>query len=136
MNPQHGKQQDRTEKSSGIRRGGCSMRFGVTNVLFEVALVVALTLLLNSCGGQKGCPTCGTTVNGAYAVLNVVPVPEHNQPGAPRGPFNSFDISWFDPVHQLVYTADRIGLDVVVTDAAHNFAVNTIGGFNHGTKRR
>jgi len=106
------------------------MRFGVTNVLFEVALVVALTLLLNSCGGQKGCPTCGTTVNGAYAVLNVVPVPEHNPTGEPGGPFNSFDISWFDPVHQLVYTADRIGLDVVVTDAAHNFAVNTIGGLN------
>jgi len=69
-------------------------------------------------------------VNGAYSVINVVPVPEHNPTGEPGGPFNSFDISWFDPIQQRVYTSDRIGLDVVVTDAAHNFAVNTIGGLN------
>jgi hypothetical protein len=69
-------------------------------------------------------------VNGAYGIINVVPVPEHNPTGEPGGPFNSFDISWFDPNQQKVYTSDRIGLDVVVTDAAHNFAVNTIGGLN------
>jgi len=105
------------------------MRFGVTKILFGVAAVV-VTFLLNSCGGQKGCPTCGTTVNGAYTVLNVIPVPEHNPTGEPGGPFNSFDISWFDPIQQRVYTSDRIGLDVVVTDAKNNFAVNTIGGLN------
>jgi hypothetical protein len=57
-------------------------------------------------------------------------VPEHNPTGEPGGPFNSFDISWFDPNLQRVYTSDRIGLDVVVTDAKNNFAVNTIGGLN------
>ena len=106
------------------------MRSGVTKVILEVAAVVVVAFLLNSCGGQKGCPTCGTTVNGAYGIINIVPVPEHNPTGEPGGPFNSFDISWFDPIQQKVYTSDRIGLAVVVTDAAHNFAVNTIGGLN------
>jgi len=98
--------------------------------IVEMAAVLALGFLLNSCGSQPFCPTCGTTVNGAYGVLNVIPVPEHNPTGEPGGPFNSFDISWFDPIQQKVYTADRIGLDVVVTDAKNNFAVNTIGGLN------
>jgi hypothetical protein len=97
-----------------------------------IQLVAVLTLgfLLNSCSSQPFCPTCGTTVNGAYGVINVIPVPEHNPTGEPGGPFNSFDISWFDPIQQKVYTSDRIGLDVVVTDAKNNFAVNTIGGIN------
>jgi hypothetical protein len=69
-------------------------------------------------------------VNGAYAVLDVIPVPEHNPTGEPGGPFNSFDIGWFDPVLQRFYVSDRIGLDVVVVDATNNFAVNTIGGLN------
>ena len=98
--------------------------------IIEMAAVLALGVLLNSCGSQPHCPTCGTTSNGAYGVLNVVPVPEHNPTGEPGGPFNSFDISWFDPIQQKVYTSDRIGLDVVVTDAKNNFAVNTIGGLN------
>ena len=106
------------------------MRSTLARIILEVAAVLALAFLLNSCGGQPHCPTCGTTVNGAYSVINVVPVPEHNPTGEPGGPFNSFDISWFDPIQQKVYTSDRIGLDVVVTDAAHNFAVNTIGGLN------
>ena len=106
------------------------MRSTLARIILEVAAVLALAFLLNSCGGQPNCPTCGTTSNGAYAVLNVIPVPEHNPTGEPGGPFNSFDISWFDPIQQRVYTSDRIGLDVVVTDAAHNFAVNTIGGLN------
>jgi len=106
------------------------MRSTLARIILEVAAVPALAFLLNSCGGQPHCPTCGTTTNGAYAVLNVIPVPEHNPTGEPGGPFNSFDISWFDPIQQRVYTSDRIGLDVVVTDAVHNFAVNTIGGLN------
>ena len=106
------------------------MRSSLAKIILEMAVVISLGLWLGSCGSQPHCPTCGTTVNGAYAVLNVVPVPEHNPTGEPGGPFNSFDISWFDPIQQKVYTSDRIGLDVVVTDAAHNFAVNTIGGLN------
>src|SRR5215470_5079484 len=130
MQTQHQKHQGGTENSSGIPRGGLSMRSTLARIILEVAAVLALAFLLNSCGSQKGCPTCGTTVNGAYTVLNVIPVPEHNPTGEPGGPFNSFDISWFDPNSQRVYTSDRIGLDVVVTDAKNNFAVNTIGGLN------
>src|SRR5215467_14760456 len=130
MQTQHGKQHDGTQESSGIRRGGCSMRSGVAKVILEVAAVVVVAFLLNSCGGQKGCPTCGTTVNGAYAVINVVPVPEHNPTGEPGGPFNSFDISLVDPVHHLFFVSDRIGLAVVVVDTQQNVAVNTIGGAN------
>ena len=106
------------------------MRPRVARIILDVVAVVALALLLNSCGSQPNCPTCGTTVNGAYNVIDVIPVPEHNPTGEPGGPFNSFDISWFDPILQLDYVADRIGLDVVVVDAKNNFAVNTIGGLN------
>ncbi len=106
------------------------MKSRVAKTVFAVVAVVSLGFLLNSCGSQPYCPTCGTTVNGAYGVLDVVPVPEHNPTGEPGGPFNSFDISWFDPIRQLDYVADRIGLDVVVVDAKNNFAVNTIGGIN------
>lgn len=109
------------------------MRSRLANIILGVAAVVALGFLLNSCGSQAGCPTCGTTVNGAYGVLNVVPVPEHNPTGEPGGPFNSFDIGWFDPIKSLFYVADRIGLAVVVVDTKNNFAVNTIGGLNEVT---
>ena len=59
-----------------------------------------------------------------------IPVPEHNPTGEPGGPFNSFDISWVDPVHHLVYVSDRIGLAMVVVDTIKNVAVNAIQGFN------
>jgi hypothetical protein len=130
MQTQHRKQHGGTEDRKGISRGGFSMRSRAAKIIFEVAAVVALGFLMNSCGSQPHCPTCGTTVNGAYTVLNVIPVPEHNPTGEPGGPFNSFDISWFDPTLQKVYVADRLGLDVVVVDAKNNFAVNTIGGIN------
>jgi hypothetical protein len=106
------------------------MRSRVAKILFEVVVVLAFGFVLSSCGSQPHCPTCGTTVNGAYAILNVIPIPEHNPTGEPGGPFNSFDISWFDPNLQRDYISDRIGLDVVVLDAKNNFAVNTIGGLN------
>lgn len=106
------------------------MRSKVAKFTLEMLGVVTVALLLNSCGSQPYCPTCGTTVNGAYAIVNVIPVPEHNPTGEPGGPFNSFDISWFDPVLQRDYVSDRIGLDIVVVDALNNYAVNTIGGQN------
>ena len=98
--------------------------------IFAAAMLLAVGLVWNSCGSQPGCPTCGTTTNGAYGVIDVIPVPEHNPTGEPGGPFNSFDISWFDPNLRRVYTSDRIGLDVVVTDTVLDQAVNTIGGLN------
>jgi hypothetical protein len=106
------------------------MRSRVAKIIFEVVAVAAFAFLLDSCGTQPYCPTCGTTVNGAYAIVNVIPIPEHNPTGEPGGPFNSFDISWFDPILQRDYVSDRIGLDVVVINAVNNFAVNTIGGLN------
>jgi hypothetical protein len=106
------------------------MRSRRARMMLGVVTVVALGLLWNGCGTQPNCPTCGTTVNGAYTVVDIVPVPEHNPTGEPGGPFNSFDISWFDPNQRLFYVSDRIGLDVVVVDTKNNFAVNTIGGQN------
>jgi hypothetical protein len=106
------------------------MRPRFTRIVLALVPVLALGFLFNSCGSQKYCPTCGTTVNGAYGVVNVIPVPEHNPTGEPGGPFNSFDISWFDLNLQRFYVSDRIGLDVVVVDAKNLFAVNTIGGLN------
>lgn len=105
------------------------MRSRLATILGVVA-VVALGFLWISCGTQPNCPTCGTTVNGAYGVLDIIPVPEHNPTGEPGGPFNSFDISWFDPNRHVVYTSDRIGLAVVVTDTVQNQAVNVIEGLN------
>ena len=62
------------------------MRSRLATITLEVLALAALAFLVNSCGSQKYCPTCGTTVNGAYGVLNVVPVPEHNPTGEPGGP--------------------------------------------------
>jgi hypothetical protein len=118
------------ENSSGMLTGGFSMKSTVAKIVLGVATALALALLLNGCGSQPYCPTCGTTVNGAYSIVNIVPVPEHNPTGEPGGPFNSFDISWFDPVLQRDYVSDRIGIDIVVIDALHNYAINTIGGLN------
>ncbi len=63
----------------------------------RILLTILLTALFGismGCGTAPNCPTCGTTKNGAYAIINVIPVPEHNPTGEPGGPFNSFDISW------------------------------------------
>jgi hypothetical protein len=98
--------------------------------LLSFLLTMLLFVLLSGCGSPAGCPTCGTTVNGSYTVINVIPVPEHNPTGEPGGPFNSFDISLVDPVHHRFFVSDRIGLDVVVVDTVSNVAINTIGGAN------
>ncbi len=100
--------------------------------LLFLILCAALFVVLSGCGTTPNCPVCGTTTNGSYAVINVVPVPEHNPNGAPGGPFNSFDVSWIDPVHHLDYVADRIGLAVDVIDTTQNIAVNPIHGSNAG----
>jgi len=90
----------------------------------------ALFIILSGCGSVPNCPVCGTTSNGSYAVIDVITVPEHNPTGEPGGPFNSFDISYLDPVHHLDYVSDRIGLTVDVFDTRNNLAVNTIAGSN------
>jgi len=96
-------------------------------------LVTALFVVLSACGSSKNCPVCGTTTGGGYVNIDVITVPEHNATGEPGGPFNSFDISWIDPVHHLDYTSDRIGLAVVVTDTLQDLVVNAIQGFNSVT---
>lgn len=98
--------------------------------VLRVLAVFVLVAFFSSCGSTPGCPTCGTTKNGTFTLINTIPVPEHNPTGEPGGPFNSFDISWVDPVNHRLYTSDRIGLDVVVVDTINNVAVNTIAGMN------
>ncbi|MGO9679582.1 MAG: hypothetical protein ACLPW4_20245, partial [Candidatus Sulfotelmatobacter sp.] len=101
-------------------------------------LFTALFVILSGCGTTPNCPTCGTTLNGAYTVINVIPVPEHNASGEPGGPFNSFDISWISTppsgglsgTNNLDYISDRIGIAVQVIDTAQDIAVNSIQGSN------
>ena len=101
-----------------------------SKLLLVFAAWLAFILLLAGCGTNASCPTCGTTVNGAYGVINVIPVPEHNPTGEPGGPFNSFDISVVDSQNHRFFVSDRIGLDVVVVDTIQNAAVNFFAGAN------
>ena len=93
-------------------------------------LLSAMFVMASGCGSVANCPTCGTTTAGAYTDIVNIPVPEHNPTGEPGGPFNSFDISWIDPVHHLDYVSDRIGLAVDVVNTVENIAVNAIQGVN------
>ena len=101
-------------------------------------LFTALFVIFSGCGTTPNCPTCGTTINGVYSIVNVIPVPEHNATGEPGGPFNSFDISWISTtpagglsgVDNLDYISDRIGVAVQVIDTAQDLAVNSIQGSN------
>lgn len=102
----------------------------LTNKILLSFLLTTLFVLANGCGGVANCPVCGTTKNDGYAIIDIIPVPEHNPTGAPGGPFNSFDISWVDPVNHLDYVSDRIGIDVAVFDTINNVAVNIITGAN------
>ncbi len=101
-----------------------------SKILLFFAVFLALALLVSGCGSSATCPTCGTTVNGAYGVIDIIPVPEHNPTGEPGGPFNSFDISVVDSVNHRFFVSDRIGLDVVVMDTINNAAVNFFAGAN------
>lgn len=100
-----------------------------SRILLTVLLPV-MFVLANGCGTTSNCPVCGTTKADGYANIDVIPVPEHNPTGEPGGPFNSFDISFVDPVNHLDYVSDRIGLDVVVVDTINDIALNTITGAN------
>jgi len=101
-------------------------------------LLTALFVIVTGCGTSSNCPVCGTTTNGAYAVLDVIPVPEHNPTGEPGGPFNSFDISWIQNppsgglagTDNLDYVSDRIGIAVQVIDTASATGVYSIAGMN------
>lgn len=98
-------------------------------------LLTALFVILSGCGSVPNCPTCGTTTNGAYGVINTIPVPEHNATGEPGGPFNSFDISSIAPNpavagHNLDYISDRVGLVMQVIDTSTDVAVFSIQGSN------
>src|SRR5277367_1821935 len=93
-------------------------------------LLTGLFVMASGCGSVKNCPVCGTTSNGGYVSIDIIPVPEHNPTGEPGGPFNSFDISWVDPINHLDYVSDRIGLDVAVVDTLNDVSVNIITGFN------
>jgi hypothetical protein len=104
--------------------------------IFVTVLLTALFVILTGCGTTPNCPTCGTTINGSYAVINVIPVPEHNATGEPGGPFNSFDISTIAPNPTgtggpyLDYISDRIGIAMQVIDTSQDLAVFSIQGSN------
>jgi len=53
------KQRKGAENSSGMPRGGFSMRSRIAKIILEVVAVVTLGFLLNSCGAEPYCPTCG-----------------------------------------------------------------------------
>jgi hypothetical protein len=101
-------------------------------------LLTALFVILSGCGTVANCPVCGTTSGGTYAVIDVIPVPEHNNTGEPGGPFNSFDISWINSppsggasgTDNLDYVSDRIGIAVQVIDTNTDLAVYSIAGQN------
>jgi hypothetical protein len=99
-------------------------------------LLTGLFVVASGCGSVPNCPVCGTTTNGAYAIINVIPVPEHNSTGEPGGPFNSFDISTIAPNPTgtggpyLDYISDRIGIAMQVIDTSQNLAVFSIQGQN------
>jgi hypothetical protein len=93
-------------------------------------LLTTLFVIMSGCGGVKNCPVCGTTTADGYAVIDIMPVPEHNPTGEPGGPFNSFDISVTDSVNHRFFVSDRIGLDVAVFDTQQDVAVNFFSGAN------
>lgn len=93
-------------------------------------LLTALFVIVSGCGGVKNCPVCGTTTADGYAVIDIMPVPEHNPTGEPGGPFNSFDISLVDSANHRFFVSDRIGLDVAVFDTQQDIAVNFFSGAN------
>jgi hypothetical protein len=103
--------------------------------ILSTVILAAMFVILGGCGGVSNCPTCGTTSNGQYAVIDVIAVPEHNNSGEPGGPFNSFDISWVAPNptgagDNMDYVSDRIGIAVQVIDTTTDIAVNSIAGAN------
>src|SRR5260370_12559119 len=101
-----------------------------SKMLLVLALLFACALFPSSCGTAPNCPVCGTTVNGGYSIIDIIPVPEHNPTGAPGGPFNSLDISVTDSLHHRFYVSDRIRLDAAVFDTIQNLAVGIITGAN------
>jgi hypothetical protein len=93
-------------------------------------LLTALFVIMSGCAGVGNCPVCGTTTADGYAVIDIMPVPEHNPTGEPGGPFNSFDISLVDSANHRFFVSDRIGLDVAVFDTQVDVAVNFFSGAN------
>src|SRR5579862_1674868 len=103
--------------------------------IFLTVVFAVLFIVTSGCSTSPVCPTCGTTKYGAYANIDVIPVPEHNPTGEPGGPFNSFDISTIAPNpavagHYLDYISDRIGIAIVVIDTQTDIALNVIQGQN------
>jgi hypothetical protein len=98
--------------------------------LVFLAVVLVAVLAENNCSSAKNCPVCGTDKNATVGLIDVMLVPEHNGNGEPGGPFNIFDISWFDPTNRLYSVSDRIGLDVPVFNTTSNIAQFAIAGQN------
>ena len=63
-----------------------------------------------------------------YVLDTTIAVPASANNVQPGGVFSSFDISYFDPVTQLDYVADRSNASVDIFSAQTNTFVGRIGG--------
>src|SRR5206468_9439110 len=68
------------------------------------------------------------SAHASYVLTTTIPVPPSANNVQPGGVFSSFDISYFDPVTQLDYVADRSNAAVDIFSAQTNTFVGRIGG--------
>ena len=68
------------------------------------------------------------SAHASYVLTTTIPVPPSPNNVQPGGVFSSFDISYFDPVTQLDYVADRSNAAVDIFSAQTNTFVGRIGG--------
>jgi hypothetical protein len=68
------------------------------------------------------------SAHATYVLTDTIAVPASADNVQPGGVFSSFDISYFDPVTQLDYVADRSNASVDIFSAQTNTFVGRIGG--------
>lgn len=66
-----------------------------------------------------------------YTLLTTIAVPSSPDNNTPNDGFDTFDISFFDPVTGLDYVADRSNASVDIFSGASNTFVGRIGGTGH-----
>ena len=72
-------------------------------------------------------PASATTIN--YGLLTTIAIPAASGNPNPGGTFNSFDISYFDPVMRLDYVADRSNAGIDIFSGTTLSYVGRAGGF-------
>jgi hypothetical protein len=89
---------------------------------FGLSILPALLL------GAAILAAASTSAQAAYVLTGVIAVPASPQNVQPGGVFDSFDNSYFDPLTQLDYVADRSNAAVDIFSAMNNSFVGRIGG--------